>query len=369
MGVRYTDLEHLGKHGYRRGGGEGNGILYTCRGGHIDITHMRKLADWTAYLAYHLREALVRGQEQFSFKMLEPTRHYVQLQYPVGWMHMKAETRAEIATQVSICLAEHLAYTCSVWHEILTWHGYKAIGFYPEYNSAFSWEDNFSNAMGCRIGGLALRDEEHDFDEAMTLHTRREIERLGPHSRKMARQAGKAVRGWWFRGSFIRVVMIKRHLDVGLEDGYVTPWLVPGVAGCEGAIPAPCPVPDLELLEIYGFGVKHEMEPREWERHKILRVVYPDPATRRDRIEPAKHFGLILKHVRAQANDRYGPYAHVREANAPERFRGLAEMTYASSELDALGGSEAEQSDEDGEHKGLLGFLGSAVSWLAKVPL
>jgi hypothetical protein len=185
----------------------------------------------------------------------------------------------------------------------------------------------------------------------------------------MARQAGKAVRGWWFKGSFIRVVMIKRHLDVGLEDGYVTPWLVPGVAGCEGATPAPCPVPDLELLEIYGFGVKHEMEPREWERHKILRVVYPDPATRRDRIEPAKHFGLILKHVRAQANDRYGPYAHVREANAPERFRGLAEMTYASSELDALGGSEAEQSDEDGEHKGLLGFLGSAVSWLAKVPL
>jgi len=368
MGVRYIDATDLGRHGYRSGQGESNGIVYTCRGGHVDIAHLRKLADWTAYLAYHLRDALVRGDEEFSFKMFEPTRHHVELQYPAGWQYIKAEARKEIATQISISLGEHLAYTASIWHEILTWYGFKAIGFYPEYNSAFSWEDNFSNALGCRIAGLALRDDEHDYDEAIALHTEREMARLGPHSKETAKGAGDAVCDWWFRGAFIRVVMIKRHLDVGLDDGYVTPWLVPEVGGCGAAMPEPCPVPDLEPLAIYGFRMKHEIEPREWERHKILRTVYPDRATRRKRIEPAKHLGIVIEHIRAEADERYGPYATVREANVPARFKGLSEAAFASSEYDASGRTEGERSDQTNKRKrGLLEFLGSAVSWL--VPL
>ena len=371
MGVRYTDLEALGQHGYRSGSKEGNGILYTCRGGHIDITHTRKLADWTGYLAYHLREALVQGHEQFSFKMLEPTRHHIALRYPAGWRHMNAVAKREIATQVSICLAEHLAYTGSVWHEILTWHGFKAIGFYPEYNSAFSWEDNYSNALGCRVGGLALRDGKRDFDDAVTLYTRKEIERLGARSKEAAKEAGAAVRGWWYVGAFIRVEMVKRHLDVGLGDGYITPWLVPEVAGCEAAIPELYPVPDLELLEIYGFGMKYEIEPREWERHKILRALYPNAVTRPDRFEPARHLGTLIEHVRAKAIRRYGPHADVREGNVPERFRGSAEFANASSESDASGDETEQDSgeDEDKKQRNLLEFLGSIVSRLVRVPL
>lgn len=370
MGVRYVDGDRLGQHGYRSGGEERNGIAYTCRGGHIDVTHTRKLADWTGYLAYHLREALVNGQKTFTFKMLEPTRHHVRLGYPAGWAQMDAEAKREIATQISICLGAHLAYTGSVWHEILTWHGFKAVGFYPEYNSAFSWEDNYSNALGCRVGVLALRDSERDFDDAVTMHTRREIERLGACSKGTAKKAGAAVRGWWYVGAFIRVEMIKRHLDVGLRDGYVTPWLVPGVAGCAAAMPEPCPVPDLEPAEIYGFQMRHEIEPREWERHKILRALYPDPADRRDRFEPAKHLGILMEHIRAKANERYGPQADVREANVPERFRGLAKARYASAEHDASGSANAEQSGEEDEKKqNLLEFLGSVVSRLVKVPL
>jgi hypothetical protein len=282
---------------------------------------------------------------------------------------MNAEAKQEIATQVSICLAEHLAYTASVWHEILTWHGFKAIGFYPEYNSAFSWEDNYSNAMGCRVGGLALRDGERDFDDAVTLYTKKEIERLGARSKETAKEAGAAVRGWWYVGAFIRVEMVKRHLDVGLDDGYITPWLVPEVAGCEAAIPELYPVPDLEPLEIYGFGMKHEIEPREWERHKILRALYPDAATRRDRFEPARHFGIILGHVRAKAVKRYGPDVDVREANVPERFQDLAEFARGASESDASGGEKERSGEDEQEKRNLLEFLGSVVSRLVKVPL
>lgn len=42
---------NLGKHGYSFQPGEKDGIAYTCRGGDIDVIHVRIAADWTAYLA------------------------------------------------------------------------------------------------------------------------------------------------------------------------------------------------------------------------------------------------------------------------------------------------------------------------------
>ena len=54
-------------------------------------------------------------------------------------------------------------------HEILTWHGFRCVGFLPEFLSAFSWEDSFSNLLGTVVASKALRDTEHPYDEAMTI--------------------------------------------------------------------------------------------------------------------------------------------------------------------------------------------------------
>lgn len=378
MGVRYLDADDLGSHDYRSGRGEGNGIVYTCRGGHIDITHLRKIADWTAFLAYHTREALVRGDHEFHFKMYEPSRHLVQIEYPPGWSCLAEQTRQEIADRVCVGLGAHLAYTCSIWHEILTWHGYKGIGFYPEYNSAFSWEDNYSNVLGSRLGALAVQDADHDYDEAMALQIEQEMRRLGPQSKEVARAAGEIVKGSWFVGAFIRVTMTKRHLDVGLDDGLVTPWLVPDVPGYGNPQPWSCPVPDLSLLEEYGFRVKHEISPKEWEKGAILRAVYPQRRDRKNLIVPAEHFGILIEHVKAKAQHRYGPYACLREAPSPASpRRQMAQNpqhpnpTGDANDLKAVAVSfEANQDRETERQKwNPLGFLGSAVSWLADASL
>jgi len=382
MGVRYLGLDGVGEHAYRSGRKEGNGILYTCTGGHIDLTHLRKIADWTAYLAYHLRDALAESQSEFVFKMFEPSRHHVQVKYPPGWRYLDEKAKHQIAGEVSVSMGAYLAYTASVWHEILTWHGFKAIGFYPEYNSAFSWEDNYSNALGANIGAMAVRQRDSSYNEAMTELITRELGRLGIQSKQTAYDAGEAVRDQWFVGAFIRVTMTKRHLDVGLDDGLITPWLVPNVAGCGNPEPWLCPVPDLDLLEDYGFSLKHEIEPREWERFKILRAVYPNRKERRKRIEPTKHFEIILEHVRAKVNKRYGPFAHLREkpkaipeqtqlAKASRRTRSgsRAETTVHQTEFVATaqetpGDSTNQDDDQKRRRPNLLGFLGSAVSWL-----
>ena len=171
--------------------------------------------------------------------------------------------------------------------------------------------------LGSQLGARAVQDPDHDYDEAMALQIEEEMQRLGPQAKTVARAAGEAVKGSWFVGAFIRVTMTKRHLDVGLDDGFVTPWLVPNVAGCGDAKPQPCPVPDLSLLEEYGFRVKHEIHPKEWERGAILRAVYPQRQNRKNVIVPDEHFGVLIEHVEAMAQHRYGPYACLREAPSP----------------------------------------------------
>jgi len=387
MGVRYFDADDLGQHDYRSGRDERNGIVYTCRGGHIDVTHLRKIADWTAYLAYQTREALVHGDDQFKFSMFEPSQHTVQISYPPGWKYLNRKTRRDIAGEVSISLSAYLAYTCSVWHEILTWHGFKAIGFYPEYNSAFSWEDNYSNALGSYLGAQALRARDEDYNQAMTRLIVEQFQRLGPQSKETARAAGLAVKGSWYVGAFVRVTMTKRHLDVGLDDGFVTPWLVPDVAPCGTPEPWFCPVPDLRLLEEYGFRIHHEIRPKEWERFQILRAVYPDRKDRKNRIVPTEHFGILMEHVKAEVDKRYGPYAHLpedpssaqrqiarqsgcptapAEVNRPEENEDAADLAGASSRASTVSFEpEQEQADEQ-RSRGLFEFLGSAVSWLTQ---
>ena len=85
VGTTYVDPENLGRHGYRNGGGEKNGIVYTCRGGHIDIAHLRKAADWTAFLAEKTFEQLRRNRSEFSFKFYEPSKYIVHVSYPSTW--------------------------------------------------------------------------------------------------------------------------------------------------------------------------------------------------------------------------------------------------------------------------------------------
>lgn len=306
MGVRYPDPFALGDHSYRFNGSERNGIVYTCRGGHIDITHLRKIADWTAYLASRLQDALLENRTEFSFRMWEPSRYHVQIAYPAAWGDLAGAVRETTAREIAIELAQYLAFTCGTWHEILTWFGYRGIGIWPEYQSAFSWEDNYSNLLGSRIAAAALRDPDREYEKAMTELMKAELQSLGLQPEDAAYRAAEAVRNWWFTGRLWSCRIVKRHFDVGLDDGAITPWLIPGLHECDEASPQEYPVPTLSAIAERGFSIRFEIEPREWERKEILRIVRGDNK-RTKRIEPACHFGAIMEYIRGQAISRYGP--------------------------------------------------------------
>jgi len=308
VGTDFLDVEELGQHAYKFGLSEKNGLLYSCRGGHIDTAHLRKAADWTAFVAAKTFEQLMQNETKFTFRLMEPSRYHVEITYPENWYDLSEEQKENIAFDISVRLGEYFIYTATTWHEIITWFGYKCTGFlYPEFASAFTWEDTFSNLLGTYIAGQALRDMEHEYDEAMTLALERELEKLDVQPGQTAKRAAKKVKGRWFSSNLLFFInMKKRHFDIGLDDGFVTPSIVPSVAGCEGAEALSYPVPGLDFLGEYGFSVKLEIEPRVLEGRKILSIVYSDGAEEKERIEPAVHFAALMDHIKKDAVKRYG---------------------------------------------------------------
>jgi hypothetical protein len=296
-GTRYLDISDLGEHSYGSSLSENDGIVYTCRGGHIDITHVRIAADYVRYLNDKIRKCLMNSDAEFTFKFnVEPSTYYATLQYPPTWKFLPRKDKEIIADEVAIELSQYCTYTMTTWHEVITWFGYKTVAFWSEEPSAFSWEDIYSNLVGVRLGGQALQDEKHNFDEAMTILLKQELKNLGIQSRDIARQAAEKMKGKWWSG-FVQVDMKERNMDIGLDDGFVTPTLVPGI--CGSAQPQSYPVPTLEKCSKYGFTIDLAVEPREFERWKIFKLVYPNGGEKR--IHPSEQLPIVMDFIKKEA--------------------------------------------------------------------
>ena len=74
---------------------------------------------------------------------------------------------------------------------------------------------------------------------------------------------------------------------------------------CPDAEPLSYPIPTLDVLSEYGFSLTHEIEPREWEKGKILRIAFGDEP--RKRIDPRGHIAIIMDHIQREAAAKYGP--------------------------------------------------------------
>jgi len=304
LGTHFLDTNSLGKHHFGSSCFEKNGIVYTCKGGHIDIAHVRIAADNTRYLQDIVRKNLLRDSRNFEFKLkVEPSTYYVTLDYPPNWKKLSKKEKSRIADEVSMELGPYFTYIMTTWHEVLTWFGFKCMAFVPEQPSAFSWEDVYSNVFGIKIGTLALQDKKHSYNNAVTIALEKELKKLGIKSKETARKASGKMRGTWYEGTLIAEMKV-RNLDIGIDDGFVTPMLVPGV--CRSDVPEPLPVPKLSKLYTYGFKMTLEVGPRELEKDKVLRIIYPDvsPNEYPRRISPVKHLPAIMDYIKKELQQK-----------------------------------------------------------------
>lgn len=304
FGIYYPDPNKLGKHDYKSSWGEKIGLVYTCKGGFIDLSHLRDSADRTAYCEHLIYDNLTEGNTDFSFKLLEPSKYIVTIKYPENWDTML--NKEAIKKDVAVSTAQYFSYVAMVWHEIITWYGYKYTGLFSEYISAFSWEDIYSDIIGIDIGGRVLRKSRSmdNYDEIMTSLISDELRQLDIQPVSVAKKAEKKIRGKWFDGIIYPFARLrKRNLDIGIDDGYVTPWLVPGI--CSNTTPVSYAVPEPDLLKKYGFSIELKIEPKIMESHKIFKTVYPDSDGKY--ILPSKNFPEIMKEITKQEIKRNGP--------------------------------------------------------------
>ncbi len=215
---KYSDLsslELLGPHKYLGSNQEKNGIIYTHRGGFIDVGHLRDQADWTAYLYTVIKKNLGSYYES-------------DLGHEGGNKILRLKIPGNLSEEDQMKLAAKIAYDLSIWHEIATFYGASTVPLVPERYSAFSMEDAYSNMLGAQLGLKALKSDK-PFEQAMTeLLFQKLVELEAVSSIQETKEAMDLVKDDWWTDAYrlpSRNVLLKREFDV---EECLQPWLVEG---------------------------------------------------------------------------------------------------------------------------------------------
>ncbi|HPR84982.1 MAG TPA: DUF4056 domain-containing protein [Prolixibacteraceae bacterium] len=277
-----TSIEKIGSHRYLGDPTEGNGIMYSRRGGFIDMGHLRDQADWTAFLYTQLNQNKANG-------ILA-----IELGHEGGEKSLNVHISPTLNNQDLISLAGKIAYDLSVWHEIATWFGASTIPFVPERYSSFSIEDAYSNLLGVTIGMQALQSE-LPYEQAVTTLIAKYLKELEVVSTEaetfMAMEAVRDV--WWTRARKLpsAKVLIERQIQV---YPCLNPWIVPGLKA-ENQTPMELSVPQLasggkSLSDFYKlqFRLNYKFP---------FRKIFPE---RKDRCITQNDFGRMLSQVETE---------------------------------------------------------------------
>ena len=227
------DIDGLGTHQYNKGAvalqprgqervvsDEASGILYTCRGGFIDISHVRDNADRTLYFAVQIARSAATGG---SFPIAGEGAERRIVVRPLDPRLVRTYGFREVVTQ----LAEWLDYQASIWHEIATWYGWSSTRF-SERPSAFSPEDLYSNLVGAKIAGLVIRRQEASseigYNRAVTALLKDALGKLGPLPQEATRRAFALVDGiWWDSTKRVPDNQLVRHRNFTVGPT-LSPW-------------------------------------------------------------------------------------------------------------------------------------------------
>lgn len=211
-----TSLEKIGPHHYLGDESEQNGIIYSRRGGFLDMGHLRDQADWTAYIY----SQLLVNKSSGKLAMI--------LGHEGGEKNLEVNIPLNMSDQDLVSLAGKIAYDLSVWHEIATWFGASTIPFVPERYSSFSVEDAYSNLLGVTIGIKALQSE-LPYENAVSQIISETLKNLDAVSNEaetfLAMENVRDV--WWTRNKKLPSgkVLLQRQVKV---YNCLQPWLVPG---------------------------------------------------------------------------------------------------------------------------------------------
>ncbi len=278
----------------------GHGIIYTRRAGFLDLAHLRESMDWCWYAAHNVKPALRAGKTTLKIAGYDDSTFHLKFTYPSNWETLPAEEKDAIITELSIRIAQRVAFNAMTWHEITTWFGYRTTVIVPEQQSSFTYEDTISHLVGIQAGANALRNPAGSWDHSATQSLSRELQNLQVVSRAQAAQAVQQVKGsWWKNGQCTR-----RNLDMGGHNGVFHPWIVRNFTGGD-AHPATFRLPTFSNVHGYDFTGFFSMtiEPEAFTPDRVLQASPDSPHL----INPDTHFPLLISVIHDEMKQKFGP--------------------------------------------------------------
>lgn len=178
----------IGAHRFLGDKQENNGIIYTHKGGFIDLGHLRDIADMTAYFFNLIKTNRVSGLADFKIGR-EGGLKTLSVKVP---QHFND-------TDIAL-LSGRIAYDLSAWHEISTWYGASSLPFVAERYSSFSVEDAYSNLLGVHLAIQSILSDK-PYETEMTLNIHRALLYLGAlPTLEDTRKAMLQVKDIWWSG-------------------------------------------------------------------------------------------------------------------------------------------------------------------------
>jgi hypothetical protein len=216
------------------------GLVYSCKGGFIDIGHLRDNADWTAKIIYHLPNwlgsgSVIEGRNEGGFK-------HRNVFFPKLEDHLVSSLSKEDRKKIAIAIS----YGFATLHEIAT--GFKVAVSAPqtlimyERASSFSVEDQYSNLLGAYLGAEAALGK-LPFNEGMTLLLNQKLKELNGLDSIKTSLVHQSLEGkWWRKDPLVRFQsVLKRNFGAGDK---VIPTLVGENQFCSLDSPDILSVPD-----------------------------------------------------------------------------------------------------------------------------
>ncbi len=300
-----VDPDALGRHRYEgfppAWSERGLGLIYCRRAGFLDVSHVRWTIDWTRYLALRARDALRNGVG--VLKIDGPDKDTLRLTFTPP-----PDLDAATVDALSIRIGQRVAYDLGLWHEVISWYGYRSSGVWPEDRSAFTWDDLTAHLVGMEVAGRALASEfaapaaadPAAFDRDVTVLLDREMADLGAVPPAETTAAARRVESLWWRGSD----PLKRFFDTGLAGRPVRPWLVDGVATFPAAPTWSYTLPSLSDVngrDLSG-AFSMEMQPHIFESARVRADLPGRPRW----IRPARDLPILIATVRRRMREKFG---------------------------------------------------------------
>ncbi len=221
-----VDINNLGIHHYNDSfwygmaalaglSDENLGIIYTRKGGFIDIAHVRDTADSSYYLFTHIYHNL--GKKWTLTLANELAERHIQFHA------FTPPTDAAERYTLSVYLAARLGYQLAVWHEIAQWYGFHSVPGFSEEISAFTPEDLYSNLLGARLA-ISILTRGHGqsiilYNEAMQGILPSALKQLDAQSAAQTHQAFESINGlWWDNKKRVPEKSLVIRRDYNIDD-------------------------------------------------------------------------------------------------------------------------------------------------------